>query len=210
MEQKNLWKKEGIPHIGWELLACVDLGFAEHICDMCGQEEIRYVHTVSHPSYPKPLEVGQVCAGKMTGDLATVKANERTKRNEAARVVAAAKRALEEEAQEAANFKIIHDLQAAGAFPNGIDEDSLELILLHLKSPKTAVRKWGRTVRGGLFQKFTYKNDEAICFLNQTRNNTWFYSVFDKQKNKISLPFFYQFADQTEACVFFSIIFNIA
>lgn len=65
----NRWDKVGVPHKGWECVNVYDLkendAVAWHSCEMCGQEEIRYVHVMEHPDHP-PLEVGCVCAGKMS------------------------------------------------------------------------------------------------------------------------------------------------
>ncbi|MEO5327063.1 MAG: hypothetical protein H7829_02350 [Magnetococcus sp. THC-1_WYH] len=43
-----------------------DLEEATGTCGMCGREEIRYVHVMDHPHYPEALDVGCICAGKMT------------------------------------------------------------------------------------------------------------------------------------------------
>lgn len=37
-------------------------------CEMCGQERVRFVHVVEHDDYPGKLNVGCVCAEKMSGD----------------------------------------------------------------------------------------------------------------------------------------------
>lgn len=43
---------------------------------MCDQERIRYVHHVSHPEAGN-LDVGCICAGKMTGDLPLARGREK-------------------------------------------------------------------------------------------------------------------------------------
>jgi hypothetical protein len=69
-----LWNKPGIPHTGWTEMRVTDLDQAVHTCEMCGKEEIRYVHRVQHPQGIE-LDVGQVCAVKMTGDGDTADRN---------------------------------------------------------------------------------------------------------------------------------------
>lgn len=69
----NYWNKKEIPHKGWSNIGCEDLGEATHICDMCGKEEIRYVHTMYHPEAEDYFKVGCVCAEKMTNDYTTAK-----------------------------------------------------------------------------------------------------------------------------------------
>lgn len=64
----NYWNKQDIPHKGWYNQGCEDLEQAIHVCDMCGKEEIRYVHTMYHPHVDDYFKVGEVCAGKMTND----------------------------------------------------------------------------------------------------------------------------------------------
>ena len=82
---KELWTKANIPHKGWECVDVEDLGEATHTCEMCGKEEIRYVHFVEHPEHPT-LKVGCVCADKMAvgynGKLAERKLKNSIKRKE--------------------------------------------------------------------------------------------------------------------------------
>jgi len=88
----NLWDKPGVPHKGWHLAGVRDLredgadvedtNYAT--CEMCGHEQVRYVHSMEHPDYP-PLEVGCICAEKMSGDYTNPKLLETKLRNRAAR-----------------------------------------------------------------------------------------------------------------------------
>jgi hypothetical protein len=80
----GLWSKEGVPHKGWRLAFVDDLSEANHVCEMCNNERIRYVHHVEHEEYGW-LEVGCVCAENLTQDRAQPRAAERTLRNRAAR-----------------------------------------------------------------------------------------------------------------------------
>ena len=75
------WDKLGIPHKGWRYVDVVDTEKADQICQMCSREDIRYVHTITHKDYPTKLEVGCICAGKMTQDYELPKLRERALRN---------------------------------------------------------------------------------------------------------------------------------
>ena len=74
------WDRPDIPHLGWTWVDTEDLGEPEHTCEMCGQEEIRYVHEVWHPDYGT-LFVGCVCTEHMTGDYLRPKRAERRLKN---------------------------------------------------------------------------------------------------------------------------------
>jgi hypothetical protein len=69
----NYWNRKDVPHKGWANVGCEDLGEATHTCDMCGKEEIRYVHTMYHPEATDYFKVGCVCAENMTNDYITAK-----------------------------------------------------------------------------------------------------------------------------------------
>lgn len=85
------WNKPGIPHKGWTLEYVETLDEAEFVCEMCDQEDIRYVHHLNHPEYGG-ISVGCVCACAMTGDSVGPKKAERRARNAAAREKRAAER----------------------------------------------------------------------------------------------------------------------
>ena len=67
----NYWNQTGIPHKGWQNMGFEDLLEPTHKCDMCGREEIRYVHTMRHMDVDRNFMVGQVCAEHMTNDYTT-------------------------------------------------------------------------------------------------------------------------------------------
>jgi len=69
----NYWNRKDVPHKGWINQGSEDLEEATHICDMCGKEEIRYVHTMYHSEMAEYFKVGCVCAEKMTNDYTTAK-----------------------------------------------------------------------------------------------------------------------------------------
>lgn len=81
----TLWNKPGIPHKGWSFLYCDDLLSPDHVCDMCGKEEIRYVHIMEHKETGMMLKVGCVCAGHMMSDYDLAKENEKEFKNKLAR-----------------------------------------------------------------------------------------------------------------------------
>jgi hypothetical protein len=66
--EMNYWNKQSIPHKGWMNIGYEDLDEAVHVCDMCGKEEIRYVHTMYHSQVDDYFRVGCICAEKMTND----------------------------------------------------------------------------------------------------------------------------------------------
>ena len=89
----KLWYTPGVPHKGWECDTVYDIrkdGSSPEeadyeVCQMCGNERIRYVHVMSHPEYPKSLNVGCICAEKMSDDYVGPKKREKNLRNIASR-----------------------------------------------------------------------------------------------------------------------------
>jgi hypothetical protein len=67
-----IWNKPGFPHKDWQCKNVTELDRAEHTCEMCEREEIRFVHHLIHPE-GHAVAVGCVCAGKLTGDLPLMK-----------------------------------------------------------------------------------------------------------------------------------------
>lgn len=74
--EENLWKRSDVPHEGWICEGIYDLGEPVGVCRMCGHQIIRYVHVMSHPSYPRRIGAGCVCAGRMEGDPARARERE--------------------------------------------------------------------------------------------------------------------------------------
>jgi len=70
-DEMNYWNQTGIPHKGWQNMGFEDLLQPTHKCDMCGREEIRYVHTMRHKDVERYFMVGQVCAEHMSEDYIT-------------------------------------------------------------------------------------------------------------------------------------------
>jgi hypothetical protein len=79
------WTAPGVPHKGWSCEGVEDLGSPDVICEMCETQEIRYVHTMSHPDYEGFLDVGCVCAERMEDDYVGPRQRERTLKNSGAR-----------------------------------------------------------------------------------------------------------------------------
>lgn len=84
----NHWNLAGVPHKGWQYETIIDLkedGEDYETCMMCGREEIRYVHILSHEEIDETFRVGCVCAEKMTGDYVNPKERQRQLENKAKR-----------------------------------------------------------------------------------------------------------------------------
>lgn len=89
----NLWNTAGIPHKGWWCVEVIDLradGTPSEetdyaVCQMCGNERIRFVHVMAHPDLSERFDVGCVCAEKMSDDYEGPKKKESRLRNRAVR-----------------------------------------------------------------------------------------------------------------------------
>jgi hypothetical protein len=62
------WDQPGIPHKGWLWVDINDLDEPIGTCGMCGQPNVRYMHQLEHCETGQTIEVGCVCAEKMTDD----------------------------------------------------------------------------------------------------------------------------------------------
>ncbi len=80
-DEENLWKREDVPHEGWECTGIVDLGEPVGTCRMCGHQIIRYVHIMRHPNYHRTIGAGCVCAGRMEGNPAAARERETNFKN---------------------------------------------------------------------------------------------------------------------------------
>jgi hypothetical protein len=92
----NLWNQPTVPHKGWICVDVIDTGGAESTCEMCGNECVRYLHVMSHADYFSQLDVGCVCAEKMTDDYVNPRKRERKLRAAAAKQKREQKRQREE------------------------------------------------------------------------------------------------------------------
>lgn len=84
--EENLWKRNDVPHEGWECEAIYDLGAPVGVCRMCGHQIIRYVHVMRHPSYPRKIGAGCICAGKMEGNAERARERETAFKNRQSRM----------------------------------------------------------------------------------------------------------------------------
>ncbi|GHU37049.1 hypothetical protein FACS1894105_08440 [Clostridia bacterium] len=66
-DRSNLWEDPSVPKSGWQNADVIDLGKVAGICGMCGRQEIRYVHIMTHKDHPS-IGAGCECAAKMEGD----------------------------------------------------------------------------------------------------------------------------------------------
>jgi hypothetical protein len=70
---RGKWAQAGIPHKGWICTEIVDTEDRDHVCEMCEQQECRYVHRmiwvdVATARVVHDLACGSVCAEHMTND----------------------------------------------------------------------------------------------------------------------------------------------
>ncbi|TAE87561.1 MAG: hypothetical protein EAZ82_07770 [Verrucomicrobia bacterium] len=63
----------GCPQSNWKWIGCTDLKEDEGLefdeyetCEFCGQESIRYVHSLEHPDWQQTIRVGRICAARYT------------------------------------------------------------------------------------------------------------------------------------------------
>ncbi|WP_040441047.1 hypothetical protein, partial [Roseibium aggregatum] len=77
--------QQGVPKKGWTCIGFEDLGESSTQCEMCENQDIRYVHQMQHPEYPDILECGCVCAGKMEEDYTAASRQETESKNLARR-----------------------------------------------------------------------------------------------------------------------------
>jgi hypothetical protein len=68
MTTHGKWSQPGVPHKGWTCIDVYDVGEPSHLCEMCEEQLVRYVHVMEHPDHSEALDVGCVCAGNMEQD----------------------------------------------------------------------------------------------------------------------------------------------
>lgn len=89
---KNLWDDPGFPKRDWKHVDVIDVAEGNpdaplHTCEACGREDVRYVHQLEHNLWDEIIEVGCICAGKLTGDIEEAKRLEKETRNRTSRRV---------------------------------------------------------------------------------------------------------------------------
>jgi len=78
---------DDLPRVGWRCTGVDDLGEEPTHrtgCEVCGTL-IRFVHNMVHTDDPRTVDVGCVCAGKMSGDIEGAESREKDARNRASR-----------------------------------------------------------------------------------------------------------------------------
>lgn len=79
-------KEWGAPLTDWTCVSLYDAAKDEdmvsyEVCELCGCQQVRFVHVMSHPDFYETISVGCVCAGIMEGDLCAAKDRERNLKN---------------------------------------------------------------------------------------------------------------------------------
>jgi len=82
---RGKWSQAGVPKKGWSCDDIEDKEDSRIMCEMCEDQEARFVHHMSHPDYPTSLAVGCVCAEHMENDYVRPKRREARLRNAASR-----------------------------------------------------------------------------------------------------------------------------
>ena len=72
MRTSYIWDQAGLPHKGWACSGVDELEEANFTCEMCGKEEIRFVHNLEHPE-GHSVRVGCECAGHLTEQYAQMR-----------------------------------------------------------------------------------------------------------------------------------------
>jgi hypothetical protein len=58
------------PDLGWTCIDVEDLGadgsdYIPGVCEKCGNDVLRFLHTLEHPDWPEQMVVGCICASRM-------------------------------------------------------------------------------------------------------------------------------------------------
>ena len=91
MELTERRHEPGMPYLGWRCRDVIDLReqgleYGEYWdCEMCGHEQIRYVHVMEYDDYDGVVRVGCVCAGRMQQDPEGAKRDDIDARNRSKR-----------------------------------------------------------------------------------------------------------------------------
>lgn len=81
------WNDKTTPKKGWECIGVDDLGKDNYTkCQMCGREDIRYVHTMTHADYVGTVDAGCICSGHMSENMLAAKDRERLLKNNASKL----------------------------------------------------------------------------------------------------------------------------
>jgi hypothetical protein len=140
----GLWDQPGVPHKGWHCIGCTDLESAIGQCQMCGKEDIRYVHHMEHPNYSDTLDCGCVCAEKMEDNSFAPHKREQAMKNKAAR----RKRWLSRKWRISRNGNPYLNVQSHNV-----------VVFCHKKGYSTG--KWGYSIAGEYSKQSFSNSDEA-------------------------------------------------
>jgi hypothetical protein len=86
----QLWNNPNFPKCDWKHIDVCDIADGDpdaalHTCEACGREDVRYVHQLEHNLWDEDIEVGCICAGRLTGDIEEAKRLEKETRNRTSR-----------------------------------------------------------------------------------------------------------------------------
>src|SRR5262245_28940109 len=84
-EYHGKWSQPGVPHKGWTCVEIYDRDDDLQACEMCESAMVRYAHVMSHELYPERIEVGCICAGRMSEDPVGAEQRETNFKNRAKR-----------------------------------------------------------------------------------------------------------------------------
>lgn len=72
-----LWDSPGFPRRGWLHHYIIDNETHDNICDVCGRDDLRYHHILSHHLWDGEIQSGCICAGVLTGSVNKAKEHEK-------------------------------------------------------------------------------------------------------------------------------------
>ena len=78
-------KEWGAPLGDWYCIGVIDTEEGFFTCELCGCENVRFIHLMRNEGYFEDISVGCICAGIMEGDLLAAKDRERLMKNRAKR-----------------------------------------------------------------------------------------------------------------------------
>ena len=82
--QKKL-KAWNAPLENWRCVKLIDGEDADFECELCGYENVRYIHVMEHDEYFEKLYVGCICAGIMEGNILAAQECDRKMKNRSKR-----------------------------------------------------------------------------------------------------------------------------
>ncbi len=80
---RKVWRCVEVYDLRDEGVAADDTEYAT--CEMCGKEQVPFVHVVEHDDFSERLSVGCICAMKLSGDYVNPRNQETKLKNKALR-----------------------------------------------------------------------------------------------------------------------------